>query len=115
MALFVRNEAVEYGQNALAVLVNAIQIGSKSALKILRLYPFIDDDARHVDILPKSVDGVASKEESIEESRLALRGQRVEIVSRSHRTRAKRHFSHGYGKGSSIMTGDCRENIGRNR
>jgi hypothetical protein len=32
---------------------------------------------------------VASQEESIEESRLALRGQRVEIVSRSHRTRRK--------------------------
>ena len=84
MGLLVRNQAVEYRQNALAVLVNAIQIGSKSALKILRLYPFIDDDARHVDILAKSVDGVASKKESIEESRLALRGQRVEIVSWSH-------------------------------
>ncbi len=89
MGLFVGNKPVEYRQNPLAILVNAIQIGAKSALEILRLYPFVDDDPRHVDILPESVHRMPAQEQAIEESRLALRGQRVEIVSRTHGTERK--------------------------
>jgi len=89
MGLFVRDEPVEYCQDALAVLVNAIQIGSECTLKILCLYPFVDDDSRYVDILAERIDGVSAQEEAIEESRLSLRGQRVEIVSWSHFTRRK--------------------------
>ncbi len=89
MGLFVRDEPVEYCQNALPILVNAIQIGSECALKILRFDPLIDDDSRHVDVLPQRVQGVTAQEEAIEESRLALRCQRVEIVSWSHFTRRK--------------------------
>ena len=89
MGLFVRNEPIEDCQHALAILVNAIQIGSERALKILRLYPFVDDDPRHVDILAERVHRVPAQEEAIEEGRLSLRGQGVEIVSWSLFTRRK--------------------------
>src|ERR1700733_1128555 len=89
MGLFVRHQTVEYRQHALAVLINAIQIRAECALKILRLDPFVDDDSRHVNILPKGIHGMPAQEQAIEESSLALRGQRVEIVSRTHETRRK--------------------------
>jgi len=89
MGLFVRNKPVENSQHALAILIDTVQIGTKSALEILRLHPFVDDGPGHVDILPKSVERVPAEEEAIEESRLALGGQRVEIVSWSHFTRRK--------------------------
>ena len=72
LGLFVRNQPVEYCQHALAVLVNAIQIGSECALEIFGPYPFVDDDSRHVDILAQGIEGVSAQKEAVEESRLTL-------------------------------------------
>jgi hypothetical protein len=84
LGLFVRNQSIEYRQNALAVLVNAIQIGSERPLEILGPDPFVDDDSRHVDVLAQGIEGVSAQEETVEEGRLTLGRQRVEIVSWSH-------------------------------
>ena len=58
---------------------------------------------------------VTAQKQTVEKSRLALRGLRVEIVHRGHgfvrwtsviiRVQQKRHFRHDWGKGSSIPFG----------
>lgn len=84
MGLFVRNEPVENSQHALAVLVDPIQIRPKCTLKVLGFHPFVDDNPRHVDVLPESVQGMPAEEETVEESGFPLRRQRIVIVSWSH-------------------------------
>jgi hypothetical protein len=84
LGLFAGNKAVENRQNPFPILVNPVEISPKCALKILGLHPFVDNYAGDVNILTKRVKRMSSQEKTIEERSLALRGQRVEIVSRSH-------------------------------
>ncbi len=74
LGLFARNKTLENRENPLPILVNAIEIGTKCALKILRLYPFVDNHARNVDVLAKRVKRMPPQEQAIEKSRLALGG-----------------------------------------
>ena len=84
LRLFVRNQTVENRQDAFAVLVYAVQIGPERTLKVFIFDPFIGNTSRNVDILPKGIDRVPAQKKAIKKRRLALRSQRIEIVSRSH-------------------------------
>ena len=81
LRLFVRDEAVENSENAFSVLIYAIEVGSEGALEILSLDPLVSDTTGDVDVLTQSIQGVSTQKEAVEECRLALRGQRIGVVS----------------------------------
>lgn len=81
MGLFARNQAFEYCQHALTVLVDAIEVRAERTAEIPRAHPLFGDHTRHIDVLPQRVEGMAAQEEAIEESRFALGGQRVGVVN----------------------------------
>jgi hypothetical protein len=55
---------------------------AESSLEVLSFDPLIDYPAGYVDILSEGVKGVTAQKQTVEESRLALRGLRIEIVGR---------------------------------
>ncbi len=77
MGLLARNEPIEYRQHLFAVLIDAIEIGSKRSLKIPRVRPLVNNHARNVNILPQRIKGMPSEEEAIKKCGLPLWGQRI--------------------------------------
>lgn len=77
---FARDEFVEDGQHLLAVLVGALQPGLHSNLIAVPPEELVEQLARDVDIAAESVGRVAAQEEPVEQRRLALGRQRVEVV-----------------------------------
>ena len=82
--LFVENEAVEDGENLFTVTVDFLQRFPEIHLEIGRAQPFIEHVAGHVDVLPEVFEAMAAEKEAVEESRLPLRSQGIEIISRRH-------------------------------
>ena len=87
VGVFAGNQTVKDGKDALAVLIDAVEIGAEGALKVAGADPFVGDGAGNVDVLAKGVEGVAAQEKSIKERGLALGGQRIVVVSRTHSDR----------------------------
>ena len=73
VGLFVRNQALEDGENLFAVLIDAVQIGAERALEILRLHPLSMTGRGMSMSCRRALERVAAQEEAVEERRLALR------------------------------------------
>jgi hypothetical protein len=102
VSVFVGNQPVENGEDALAVVIDAVEVGAESALKVFGANPLVGDGAGNIDILAKGVERVPAQEKAIKERCLTLWSQRIVVVSGTHSCR-KGHFSHENGWGSSIM------------
>ncbi len=84
MGLFARDQAVEDGQDALAVLIDAVEVGAEGSLEIFCLDPFIGDAARHVDVLTERIERMAAQKQAVEKCGLALRREWIGIVPHHH-------------------------------
>ena len=77
-------EAFENRQNALPVLINAVEVSLEGALEVFRPQPFIDHGPGYVDVFAERGQGVSAEEETVKERSFPVGGQRVEIFSRGH-------------------------------
>src|SRR5258706_11445815 len=59
--LLVPHQAVEDGQNLLAIVVNTLQRFPERLLEVPRFQPFIEQYRGHVDVLAQRFDGVATQ------------------------------------------------------
>lgn len=75
-----RDQFVENGQHLLAVLIGALEPGLHANLIAVPPQELVEQLARDVDIAAEGVGRVAAQEEPVEQRRLALGRQRVEVV-----------------------------------
>ncbi len=85
--LFFQHEFIENGEYSLAITVHAPQRIAEIVLVTLRLDPFVEERPGHVDIAAQIVGGVSAQEESIENRRLSLGRERIQILAAVHHTR----------------------------
>src|SRR5258706_16376278 len=60
--LLVPHQAVEDGQNLLAIVVNALQSFPERFLEVSRFQPFIEQNRGYINVLAQRLDGVAAQE-----------------------------------------------------
>jgi len=64
--LFVEDQAVEDGQDLLAIAVDAVQIFAEGSFEIMRAHPFVEQSSRNINILPAACsNGMARVQYSI--------------------------------------------------
>jgi len=86
LELLVGNEAIENGQDLLAIGVNAMEVLAEGGLEIVGPHPLLEHRARYVYILPEGIDIVSPEKQPVKEGCLSLGRQGVEIVSGRHKT-----------------------------
>src|SRR5262245_31765958 len=70
--LFVQDQTVEDRQHLFPVGIYTLQVFPEAGLEIRGLHPLIDHRAGYIDILPQTIDIVATEKQAVEERRLSL-------------------------------------------
>src|SRR5258708_38682020 len=74
LVLLVHYQAVEDGENLLAIAINPLQGFAEGHLEIRGAKPLVEHGPRDVDVLTQVLDRMAAEEQAVKKSSLPLRG-----------------------------------------
>src|SRR2546421_3807914 len=83
---FFQNELIKDRENSFAIAIHAPQRVAKIIFVTLRVQPFIQNRAGHVDVSAKIIGRVTTQEETIKDGGFPLWGKRIDIFGSDHGT-----------------------------